>query len=119
MAWAWISIVVKWFLSQELPNDPHPGSQRRRPTSGPRLSGQFRRSCILYDPRVSTDQVAAGSIRVQAEVAHRFVAGLFEAATARAVDADLVAEVLVTADLRGISSLDRWEDGLGVEPTTS
>ncbi|MGH8872662.1 MAG: Ldh family oxidoreductase [Acidimicrobiia bacterium] len=53
---------------------------------------------------VERDQVPAGSVRVQPGVAQRFVADLFRAVELSRDDADLVAEVLVGADLRGIRS---------------
>lgn len=53
---------------------------------------------------VESDEIAAGSIRAQATQARRFVAELFQAMEVPAPDAELVAEVLVSADLRGIRS---------------
>ncbi|MGH8941908.1 MAG: Ldh family oxidoreductase [Acidimicrobiia bacterium] len=50
------------------------------------------------------DQAPAGPARVPADAAQRFVADLFRASLVPSGDADLVAEVLVGADLRGISS---------------
>lgn len=54
--------------------------------------------------RVESDQAPPGSIRIQVEVAQRLVVGLFRAMDVPDADADLVAEVLVGADLRGIRS---------------
>ena len=53
---------------------------------------------------VDRDHVPAGSARVSAEIAQRFVADLFRAASVPSGDANLVGEVLVGADLRGIRS---------------
>jgi LDH2 family malate/lactate/ureidoglycolate dehydrogenase len=54
--------------------------------------------------RVESDQVEIGVTKVQFEVAQRFVADLFRSMDVPDDDADLVAEVLVGADLRGIRS---------------
>jgi len=53
---------------------------------------------------VESDEIAAGSVRVQATEARKFVADLFQAMDVPTPDAGLVAEVLVSADLRGIRS---------------
>jgi LDH2 family malate/lactate/ureidoglycolate dehydrogenase len=53
---------------------------------------------------VESEQADPGSIRIQVEGSQRWVGGLFRAADVPADDADLVAEVLVGADLRGIRS---------------
>jgi L-2-hydroxycarboxylate dehydrogenase (NAD+) len=53
---------------------------------------------------VESDQVPTGSVRIRAEAAQRFVADLFRAVDVPVEDAELVAEVLVGADLRGIRS---------------
>lgn len=53
---------------------------------------------------MEADQVPAGTTRIQADVARRFVANLFRVMDVPTDDAELVAEVLVGADLRGISS---------------
>ncbi|HEX6147777.1 MAG TPA: Ldh family oxidoreductase [Acidimicrobiia bacterium] len=53
---------------------------------------------------MESDQAPTGSTRVQVEVAQRLVSGLFRAMQVPAEDADLVGEVLVGADLRGIRS---------------
>jgi LDH2 family malate/lactate/ureidoglycolate dehydrogenase len=53
---------------------------------------------------VESDQVPGDSIRVPFDVAQRFVSALFRSVDVPEVDADLVAEVLVGADLRGIRS---------------
>lgn len=57
----------------------------------------------MIDP-VEADQVTAGAIRIQDDVARRFVADLFRVMDVPSDDAELVAEVLIGADLRGISS---------------
>jgi LDH2 family malate/lactate/ureidoglycolate dehydrogenase len=54
--------------------------------------------------RVESEQVETGFIKVRFEVAQRLVADLFRAIDVPDHDADLVAEVLVGADLRGIRS---------------
>lgn len=54
--------------------------------------------------RVESGQVGAEVTRVEAQVAQRFAADLFRAVDVPDADADLVAEVLIGADLRGIRS---------------
>lgn len=54
--------------------------------------------------RVESEQVDSGFIRIQLEGAQRWVGGLFRAVEVPEDDADLVAEVLIGADLRGIRS---------------
>jgi LDH2 family malate/lactate/ureidoglycolate dehydrogenase len=54
--------------------------------------------------RVESEQVDSGSTRIQVEGAQRWVGGLFRAVDVPEADADLVAEVLIGADLRGIRS---------------
>lgn len=53
---------------------------------------------------VESEELPAGTIRLPVEFAERFVAASFEAAGVPADDARLVADVLVSADLRGIRS---------------
>ncbi len=53
---------------------------------------------------VETDRLPEGTIRLPVETAHRFLSSAFEAAGVAAIDAALVADVLVSADLRGIRS---------------
>ena len=56
------------------------------------------------DPMVETTQLPEDSIRISAELARRLASDLFNAVGVPPTDADLVAEVLVSADLRGIRS---------------
>ena len=53
---------------------------------------------------VETQQIPPGAVRIEPGAARRFVAHLFRATGVPADDADLVAQVLVSADLRGIRS---------------
>jgi LDH2 family malate/lactate/ureidoglycolate dehydrogenase len=53
---------------------------------------------------METTQTPPGTVRIEAESARRFAAGLFTAVGVAERDAELVAEVLVAADLRGIRS---------------
>jgi LDH2 family malate/lactate/ureidoglycolate dehydrogenase len=53
---------------------------------------------------VETEQPAPGAIRIEGGVARSFVTRLFQALGVGSNESDLVAEVLVSADLRGIRS---------------
>jgi len=59
---------------------------------------------IDHDPMVETTQLPDDSIRVPPELARRVAGELFQAVGVPQVEAELVAEVLVSADLRGIRS---------------
>jgi LDH2 family malate/lactate/ureidoglycolate dehydrogenase len=53
---------------------------------------------------VESEEIAIGSVRVHAAHTRRFASDLFQAMEVPAPDSELVAEVLVSADLRGIRS---------------
>jgi L-2-hydroxycarboxylate dehydrogenase (NAD+) len=59
---------------------------------------------IRWTQMVEKDETPPGSARIQAGAALRFVGGLFREMGVPEDDADLIGEVLVSADLRGIRS---------------